>query len=146
MKKLGSTVLVLILLAGAFGLLAQETAGFKVVVNDANTTTEIERSRLAKMFLKKLKRWDNDVTVEPVDQLERSPVREAFSEAVHKRSVSAIKSYWQRMIFSGREVPPQELASDGEVLAFVRSQPGGLGYVAEDTELGSGVRELRVTD
>jgi ABC-type phosphate transport system substrate-binding protein len=146
MKKLGSTVLVLSLLAGTFGLLAQETVGFKVVIHIDNPTAAVERSKLAKMFLKKVKRWDNDVSVTPFDQVDKSPVREAFSEKVHKRSVSNIESYWQRMIFSGREVPPDKLASDEQVLAFVGSEPGGVGYVAADTELDSEVKELTVTD
>ena len=46
------------------------------------------------------------------------------------RSVSAIKSYWQQMVFSGRGVPPPELDSDGEVVKFVLKNRGAIGYVS----------------
>ena len=73
------------------------------------------------MFLKKTRTWsESDLPVELVDQREKSPVRAAFTRAIHDgKKVSAIKSYWNRRIFSGRDVPPLELASDQEVLDFV---------------------------
>ncbi|MCP4661581.1 MAG: hypothetical protein GY856_39780 [bacterium] len=146
MKKLACILCVLTLLAFVFGSLAQEATGFKVVINADNPTIELEKKKVAKMFLKRLPRWDDDEHVMPVDQMQESLVRQAFSKSVHGKSVSMIKSYWQRMIFSGREVPPEEVATDAQVLEFVRREPGGIGYVAEDAELGSGVKELTVTD
>ncbi len=148
MKKLACILSIPTLLAFALGSLAQdEVPGFKVVINAENPTTELQESKVSKMFLKKLARWsESGERASPIDQVEDSAVREAFSEAVHGRSVSTIKSYWQRMIFSGREVPPEEVATDAQVLAFVRAERGGIGYVAADAELGSGVKELTVTE
>ena len=134
-------------------LLAQDSrdsASFKLVIHADNPTAELEAARIGKMFLKKVPRWDGwdvggrGVRVVPVDQVQSSPVRAAFSGAIHKKSVSAIKSYWQRMIFSGREVPPEELPDDAAVLAFVRANRGGVGYVAGTTALGEGLKELRI--
>jgi hypothetical protein len=56
-----------------------------------------------------------------------------------------VKSFWQRQIFSGSGVPPQERASDEEVLDFVRANPGAVGYVSSDTPNGAGVKVLEVT-
>lgn len=125
-----------------------ETTGFRVVVNAANKTAALGRSRISKMFLKKTRTWaDSDLPVELVDQREKSPVRAAFTRAIHDgKKVSAIKSYWNRRIFSGRDVPPPELPSDQEVLDFVRRDPGGIGYVSPDADLGEGVKELTVTE
>ena len=55
-----------------------------------------------------------------------------------------MKSYWQKMIFSGRDVPPPEKGSPDEVVAFVRSHGGGIGYVPAGTVLGAGVKVLVV--
>ena len=41
-------------------------------------------------------------------------------------------------IFSGRANPPPARASDADVLTYVRSNPGAIGYVAGGVELGSG--------
>ena len=57
-------------------------------------------------------RWDNGELVVPVDLVPRHPVRKVFTRAVHKKSITAIGSFWQRIIFSGRGSPPTEKASE----------------------------------
>lgn len=125
---------------------AQEEKTFVVVIHAENSTLSIDRGLLSKIFIKKVKRWENDISVVPVDQGEQSPIREAFTRAVHKKSVSAIKSFWQRMIFSGRDVPPTELESDGEVLEFVAGERGAVGYVSASAKLIDGVKELPISE
>jgi len=144
MKIIAAFVTVLTLLALDLGAFAQSDMGFKLVVNADNPVSALDTVKIAKMFLKKIPRWDNGIRVIPVDQAESSDVRAAFSESIHKKSVSAIKSYWQRMIFSGRDVSPEELPSDAAVLTYVRGEPGAIGYVARDTVLGPGIKELKV--
>jgi ABC-type phosphate transport system substrate-binding protein len=119
--------------------------GFKVVVNASNTTTSISKEQLSRCFMKQTNTWISGEPVVPVDQSPDSPVRIAFTTTIHERDVSAVKSYWQRQIFSGSGVPPQEKASNEEVLAFVRANPGAIGYVSSDTPVGAGVKVLEVT-
>ncbi len=66
----------------------------------------------------------------PVDQRANSSVRQTFSEAVLRRSVSAVKRYWQQRIFSGRDLPPLEVDSDEAVVAYVLKHRGAIGYVS----------------
>jgi hypothetical protein len=47
--------------------------------------------------------------------------------------VSSIKAYWQKQIFSGRGVPPEEKQSDEEVLEYVSKNVGAIGYISEST-------------
>ena len=119
--------------------------GFKVVVNSSNSTASISVGQLSRCFMKQTNTWINGAAVLPVDQVADSAVRIAFTTAIHERDVAAVKSYWQRQIFSGRGVPPPEKASDEEVLAFVRANPGAVGYVSPNTPVGAGVKVLEVT-
>jgi len=73
-------------------------------------------------------------------------VDHAHSQGVLHRDVGAVRSFWQRQIFSGNAVPPAEKPSEDEVLAFVRANPGGVGYVAESTPLPAGVKTITLTD
>lgn len=125
---------------------AQEGAAFKVVVNVSNPASAESKSTLSKIFLKKVREWDSKDKVNPYDLDEKSEARKAFSDAVHGKSVSAIKSYWQRMIFSGRDVPPDEIASEADLLKKVAADKGAIGYVAAKTPLPDGVKELKVKD
>ncbi|HEV8579125.1 MAG TPA: phosphate ABC transporter substrate-binding protein [Thermoanaerobaculia bacterium] len=115
-----------------------------VIVNAANSTSALAAAEVSSLFLKKTEAWPDKTPASPVDLDERSPARESFSRQIHSKRTAAIKSYWQKMIFSGREVPPPEKASPEEVVRFVRSHPGGIGYVPAGTPLGSGVKILEV--
>lgn len=109
-------------------------AEYQVVVNSANPTDILTREQLSKMFLKKILKWDTGTPIIPVDQVPISPVRAAFTRLVHNKPVSAIASYWQQQIFSGKEVPPVEKAGDAAVLAFVKANPGAIGYITEGVD------------
>jgi ABC-type phosphate transport system substrate-binding protein len=120
-----------------------EDQAYRVVVHASNPTRAIERTFLADAFLKKATRWDYGETIKPLDQRADSSTRRAFSLSILKRSIAAVRSYWQQRIFSGRDVPPPELDSDESVIAYVERNPGAVGYVSSAAKLGS-ARELQV--
>jgi ABC-type phosphate transport system substrate-binding protein len=117
-------------------------ASFKLVVNASNPVESLSIDQVEKLFLKKTTRWDTGGEVQPVDLADGSSVRATFSEEILGKDVPAVKSYWQRMIFSGRATPPPELSSDAEVLDFVRSNRGAVGYVGSGTAVGAGVKTV----
>ena len=123
------------LLVAALPLLATQE-GFKVIVHASHGQTSVDRKTLADVFLRKAAKWPDGVTAIPVDQLDRSDVRQAFSRDVLGKSVSAVKSYWQQAIFSGRGVPPVEKKTDLDVTVFVQSNPGAIGYVSATAPIG----------
>jgi ABC-type phosphate transport system substrate-binding protein len=119
-------------------------AGFQVIVNADNPATSISSQNAQDFFLGKSKKWSDGTAAVPVDQLEKSAVRAEFSQAVLKKKVEAVKSYWLTIIFSGRGTPPVELKTDAAVLEAVRKDRGAIGYVAADAPLGAGVKAITV--
>ncbi len=139
-----------ILLALAVGAIvaAASAAGsppdYQVIVNPSNPAIEVDRDFLAGAFLKKTTSWRNDETIKPVDQVASSPVRRQFSEDVIRRTVSAVKGYWQQRIFSGRDVPPPEFDSEEDVVKYVMKHDGAVGYVSGTANLqGAHVLSVR---
>ena len=124
------------LVVGLRDVAADTPPAFIVIVNAENRNVALDRELVADAFLKKTTRWPNGDVIKPVDLPGSSPVRERFSDAVLKRSVAAVKSYWQQMIFSGRDVPPIEVATDDEVIKFVGAHTGAIGYVSGTAHLG----------
>ena len=116
---------------------------YYVIVHASNPASSLDRKFVADAFLKKTTRWGNDSAIRPVDQKASSEARRQFSSAVLKRSLAAVRSYWSRIVFSGRGVPPPELDDDAAVVDYVREHRGAIGYVATDAVL-SGVRVVRV--
>ena len=126
-------------------LFAQKNSDYKIIINKNNSQTEISKDDVSKIFLKKITKWDDGNKIKPVDLVEKSSVRKKFSKDIHDKDVSAIKAYWQKKIFSGKGVPPPEKSSDKDVVSYVKSNPGAIGYVAAKTKT-SGVKEIEVTD
>jgi hypothetical protein len=117
---------------------------FMIVANASNPAVNLSRDQASKLFLKKTARWANGQAVMPVDLVPNAPARAAFSRFVLGRGISAIESYWQQQIFSGRDVPPPAMASEQDVLRFVQSNPGAVGYVSAGLDLVPGVKVVRV--
>lgn len=126
----------LCVLGGAAGItVAPEAAsqapdGYQIIAHEKNPASAASREFLADVFLKRASRWESSQNAVPVDQRSDSRVRRAFSLAVLKRPVTAVRSYWTQRIFSGRDVPPPELGSDDAVARFVASHPGAVGYIS----------------
>ncbi len=103
---------------------------FKVIAHSSVTESDVPAAALSKVFLKQSKKLPDGTTVTPVDLAKDSDVRAAFSKAVHGRAVGAVETFWQQQIFSGKEVPPAVKNSDADIIAFVKSTPGAIGYVS----------------
>ena len=139
-----SAIFLLALLGAAALPWAQAWAppAYRVIVHRDTPQAALERRVVADMFLKKASRWPGGEAVRPVDLASDSAVRQRFSEDVLGRSVAAVKSYWQQLIFAGRGVPPPELESEDEVTLFVMRHPGSIGYVSG----GASVPGVKVLD
>lgn len=110
--------------------------GYVIVVHPDIQLTQLSRVEVSRLFLKKIVRWkDPEVKVVPVDREVDSKVRMRFSQDIHGKGVGAIRAYWQRRIFSGRDVPPVVINDDEAVLDYVSKHPGAVGYVSPRVNL-----------
>ncbi len=107
-----------------------QAQAFKVIAHEGVSDADLSADVLSKIFLKQSPKFPSGLAAKPVDLKKDSPVRAQFSTAVVGRPVAAVETYWQQQIFAGKEVPPPAKGSDDEVLAFVRSTPGAIGYVS----------------
>ena len=136
--KLAVALLGLTLAAPAF---AEEA--FKVVANLEVSTESLSRAQLSDIFLKRATSWPGGGKVVPVDLGDDSRAFEAFCQAIHGKPGSLMRAFWKRVAASGRDTPPAVRNSDEEVLAFVRTTRGAVGYVSGNANT-AGVKVLRV--
>jgi ABC-type phosphate transport system substrate-binding protein len=122
-------------LSGRGSARAEAVPDFRVIVHPDNPATSFTRDFVAEAFLKRTTRWGDGEALRPVDQRSTSTVRRKFSDSVLRRTVSAVKNFWQQRIFSGRDLPPPELESDEAVVSFVVSHKGAIGYVSGGAKL-----------
>ena len=145
MRGLVLSLLVPALVLSAPAGRAQDDIGYRVVVHRTNAAESVSRRQLSELYLKKVTRWPDGSTVVPVEPPETSVTRAYFLSEVLGKSAFAVKAFWNKRVFAGRDTPPVEKRSDEEVVAFVRSTPGAIGYVAPTSPI-EGVKVLPVKD
>ncbi|MBL0938667.1 MAG: substrate-binding domain-containing protein [Gemmatimonadaceae bacterium] len=138
-RKLIAVLATLVLCVVSTPAAAQDV---KVIVNSANSVSDLSGDVVTKLFLKQSAKFPNGTAAQPVDQGKSSSARAAFSKSVLGRAVGAVESYWQQQIFSGKDVPPPTKASDDEVVAYVKANAGAIGYVSA----GASTAGVKVVD
>jgi ABC-type phosphate transport system substrate-binding protein len=138
-------VLVAAVLVAGRGEDVSAAAAFRVIVHPDVKGSQMPRSVLSAIFLKQALKWGDGRPVVPVDQSVQSEVRRHFSNEVLKQGIVEVQVYWQRRITAG-QVPPPVKTSDEDVVSFVASTPGAIGYVSSSATLPATVREVTVVD
>lgn len=123
---------------------AEENA-YRIIVHPANPAARIARTEVVAIFLKTAYRWSDGPLVMPVEPRRNSPLREKFSMDFYGKPASAMTLYWNQKIFSGKGFPPLEKATDAEIVAYVKSTVGSIGYVSASADV-SGVKVLALKD
>ena len=143
-RALLSVLALAVLAAGALPVVSAD-ASFRVIVHPQVKGSQIPRAALTSIFLKQAPRWGDGTLVLPVDQSVRSPVRKSFSGDVLQQGIAEVQFYWQRKMLAG-VVPPPVKTSDEEIVSFVASTPGAIGYVSAATALPDSVKAVEITN
>ncbi len=127
-------VLIALLLSALSTLASAETA---VIVSASNGNGAMDSTTISKIFLGKSKSFPDGSQAVPIDQTDGNPSREAFNDKVLGKSASQLKSYWSRLIFTGKGTPPKQHANDAAVKAEVAANPSMIGYIDASAVDGS---------
>jgi ABC-type phosphate transport system substrate-binding protein len=132
MKKIFLPVLLLLL------AMNNALAGDVVVIGNANLG-KLDVATVQKIFTGKQIKVDGiDVTAVNVKS---GPLREQFLQTFLQQTDAKYTAYWAIRLFVGKGAPPPELSSPAEVVKFVQSTPGAIGYV-DESDLVDSVRVL----
>lgn len=115
-------LLMLALLAG------QVAAGVVVIGNPA--LPRLDQSTLQKIFLGKVIELGG-TGVTAANARSGSAVRERFLAQYLEQDEEKYTAYWTVRRYIGKGAPPRELASSAEMINFVQSTPGAIGYLDE---------------
>ncbi len=100
-----------------------------IVVSSQSEIKSYDEQALSNLYLAKAKTMPNAGRTIPLDLNDTNPAKQAFHEAVTKKSLGQLRSYWSRMVFTGEASPPDIMASDQEMAEFVSRNPDTVGYV-----------------
>lgn len=118
-----------LLVAGVF-VSGVALAGPVVVVSASSSIASLTQGQVRQLFNGQLRKVSGE-TVKPLDLPNGSDTRDSFYQQVTGKSAEQMKSYWARMIFTGRGMPPREVSSEREMGMLLGSDPGFVGYLEE---------------
>jgi len=116
----------------------QSIAEVSVIVHPENASS-FDKRTLKKIFLGKSKSFDNGRVAILLSPSQEDPVREDFNKKVLNKSSNQVNAYWSKMIFTGKGVPPQEMASASEIISAIAANKDAISYI-DSTAVTSAVK------
>lgn len=121
-------LLVLFLFWGGLFGSAQAVADIVVIANKSLGVGSISVKEAKRVWLGKIKKLGG-ISLKLADLPKGNGSRDHFYSKVVKKSEKKLKFYWAKIVFAGKGVPPKILDSDADVISWVASTPGAVGYV-----------------
>jgi len=100
-----------------------------VVVSATSPVSKLDKEQVAILFLGKSSSYPDGSAAVPIEQTDATPAHEEFHKSITEKSASQLKSYWSKMIFSGKGTAPKEVSSNAELLKLLAGNPAMIGYV-----------------
>lgn len=111
-----------------------------VVASSASSLAALSKSEVRQLYLGNASSAGG-AAIMVLDMPEGSAERQLFYSRVAGKNESQLKSYWARMIFTGKGTPPRQVRDSGEMARQLKGNPKALGYL-EEHDLQPGLKVL----
>ncbi|HFD31177.1 MAG TPA: phosphate ABC transporter substrate-binding protein [Gammaproteobacteria bacterium] len=106
-------------------------AGVAVIVNPDSPISTADKAEIRSVYLNKSKKIAGQ-TVKPVLN-SNDEVKKKFLKSVVRKNPRAFKSYWTRLIFSGKASPLKSAGDDSGVKQWISSHTDGVGFISSES-------------
>jgi hypothetical protein len=103
-------------------------ADYYVVVGEASPAMQLSQKDVLHLFMGRSRAFPNGNPASAHD-LASSAQREGFYRALSGMSLAQVTSYWARLTFSGRSLPPVQLEDEAAMVAKLRTDPAAIGWL-----------------
>ena len=108
-----------------------------VIVHKASPAATLTAAQVKAYYLKKQAAWSDGSKVRPVQQ--SGDVRDGFVKRTLGMSTTDFERYWLELKYSAAESPPKQVESDEDVIRFVGTMKGAIGFI-DAASLDSGAQ------
>jgi ABC-type phosphate transport system substrate-binding protein len=131
-------LLIALLVVGTFRALALD--GAVVIANFSVAADSLSADDLKDIYTAKTKYWDDGQAIIIVVLPDKTS---AALQQVSGMDGSQFKTFWQRLMFSGRGSEPKKAGDAAALVALVASTKGAIALVPDDAEL-KGVKKIKI--
>ena len=130
----------LLLLTASLLLGAEEP--LVIIVHPQSGVTLLTQQEATNIFMGRQKCFASGLVAMPMEQTQPG-VRTQFYRLLLHRAPAEVSAYWARLCFSGQARPPLQAKNSEDVLAFVATHRGAIGFV-EQAKLDTRVKGILV--
>ena len=111
----------------SIGIIGMAQAEVVVIANKASP--DLTKEQVSDIYMGKLSTLPGGVAAVPHDLPESSAVREEYYSKLTGKSAAQVKSYWAKMSFTGKGIPPKEAPNSADMKKAIAASPGAIGYI-----------------
>ncbi|PCJ56090.1 MAG: hypothetical protein COA79_19915 [Planctomycetota bacterium] len=139
--KLKNLYIVCILMLGCF-ISATSQEVILIAHKDIGFDT-IKSKDVKYIFLGKIRKLKG-VKINPVT-IKSGDVHDRFLDLYIKRNSRQYSKFWKKILFTGKGKPPKSFKTEAELIKYVASTPGAIGYISK-LDKAEGVIQLKAKD
>jgi len=119
--------------------------GVVIIANKSVPVNSISGAALKNIYIGRTMYWENGQSVKlaVLDNQITDETDAALAEVSGMDSTSHFKTFWQRMVFSGRGQQPRNADDTASLVAYVAATKGAIAIVPADAKL-KGVKKIEV--
>ena len=137
------TKLTLMLTVSILILSQSISAAVSIVAHPDLPQTKVSSSMIRKIYLGKTTKWEDGSSIFPTT-LNRGESHKLFLKKFIRKSPLQFNTFWKRSIFTGKGQPFKKCTNDNEVVEFIATHPGSIGYIDSESS-HEGIKVLSVT-
>ena len=105
----------------------------RIIGNRSVPVAPLDAGTIKKIYLGKMKVWDNGMKVE-FARLSEGPVTKTFLKTYVKKNLSSFKRYWKKNVFTGGGSAPVVFEKERDLVAYIERTKGAIGYVSSKAQ------------
>lgn len=115
---------------------AASAGGVVVVANKDVSASSLSIDEVKNIFLSKKTQWRDGSKIEFV-ALKSGAAQDDFLRSYLQKTRSQYDKYFRTLVFTGKGKAPRTFSTEAEVVSYVSSTPGAIGYVSSETNTRS---------
>ena len=100
-----------------------------VVINETGGVERLTHEQVVNIFLGRFRQLPNGLAATPIDRPRDDELMADFYRLLVDKTPAEIRSYWSRLIFSGKTAPPRQAQSGQDLHKWLVEIPGAIAYM-----------------
>lgn len=108
----------------------------RVIANPSVPVETLSKNMVKAVFLGNRTVWPDGSSIEFVTLISGDVHKAFLKKFVHKTPIQ-FSTYWKRMVYTGKGFSPQSFATERELIDYVASHDGCVGYVSGNADVNA---------